>query len=100
MNNKHKEALEKIVKLITGWSFGYPPIEYYQYSQLLDIAKTALNTPLRNCDIDETPIEQYYRWMIDVWNKCKGDCENCNKWYNEVECFANWSKQKYNGEVK
>ena len=69
MNNKHKEALEKIVNLITDWSFscpvklitgrsvGYPPIEYYQYSQLLDIAKTALNTPQRNCDIDETPIE-------------------------------------------
>lgn len=102
MNNKHKEkeALWKIFNLITDWSFGCKPIEYHQYSQLLDIAKTAINELPLNCDIDEKPIEQYTRWKNDMWTKCKDDCEKCNKWFDKIECFINWSKQKYNGENK
>lgn len=47
---------------------------------------------LRNCDVGDPPIEQYNRWEIDVWHKCKeDDCENCHKWFDKVECFAAWS---------
>lgn len=91
-NNKCREVLENILTNFPGGLGQYPEI----YNQIKDV----LNEPLRNCDIDETPIEQYNRWEIEVWHKCKDDCEYCNKWFDKIECFANWSKQKYNGENK
>lgn len=52
--SKMREALEEIIDTINEWRANGEMMEHWQYSELFDIADTALSTlsaPPRNCDI-------------------------------------------------
>ena len=47
---KMREALKAIIDTIDEWRANGEMMEHWQYSELFDIADTALSAPPRNCD--------------------------------------------------
>ena len=113
MSSKLREALEKFNAIDLSW-LEFPldgdsstiynsnkteiTIPYWRVAELLngvkeaqDMAKAALSTPLRNCDVGdaEDQLERYGEW-----------CEKhrCTSTLHRL-CFARWSQMPYDGEA-
>ena len=94
---KMREALEAIKDTLDKWRLN--GVEYWQYSELFDIANTVLSAPPRNCDVGtaEEQSERYEKFCYAHRSREKGcgDCPLC-----DIPCceFA-WLQMPYE-EVK
>ena len=85
---KMREALEAIKDTLDKWRLN--GVEYWQYSELFDIANTALSAPPRNCDVG-TAEEQYRRFL----KFCHGEiCEKCPV-HDARSCKLAWAQMPY-----
>lgn len=98
---KMREALEAIKDTLDERRVNGEMMEYWQYSELFDIANTALSAPPRNYDVG-TVAEQEKR-MNEFCNLHKHGgsvyaCENC-EFFTVDRCELAWSQMQYE-EVK
>lgn len=85
---KMREALEAIKDTLDKWRLN--GVEYWQYSELFDIANTVLSAPPRNCDVG-TAEEQYRRFL----KFCHGEiCEKCPV-HDARSCKLAWAQMPY-----
>ena len=83
-----REALEAIKDTLDKWRLN--GVEYWQYSELFDIANTVLSAPPRNCDVG-TAEEQYRRFL----KFCHGEiCEKCPV-HDARSCKLAWAQMPY-----
>lgn len=110
MSSKLREALKKCMELgknideslgndeSTVWNCRH---ERSSANSIVEIAKSALAEPLRNCEVG-TAEEQIERYK----NFCKtySSCRRCPCQKNNdiitAKCFANWSQMPYEGKMK
>ena len=75
-----REALEAIKDTLDKWRLN--GVEYWQYSELFDIANTVLSAPPRNCDVGtaEEQSERYEKFCYAHRSREKGcgDCPLCD----------------------
>ena len=73
---KMREALEAIKDTLDKWRLN--GVEYWQYSELFDIANTVLSAPPRNCDVGtaEEQSERYEKFCYAHRSREKG-CGGC-----------------------
>ena len=96
--NGNKAAFEAIIDKIDEWHAN-GEMEHWQYSELFDIADTALASPQRNCDVG-TVKEQLYRH-----EKYCNLQTTCKRWLRDndssmcISCFANWLHKPYKEEI-
>lgn len=71
-----REALEAIKDTLDKWRLN--GVEYWQYSELFDIANTVLSAPPRNCDVGtaEEQSERYEKFCYAHRSREKG-CGGC-----------------------
>lgn len=106
MSSKTREALSEILDLIDKWRTD-GVMEHWQYSQLFDVADTALAEPLRNCDVG-TAEEQADRFFnfCDGYHHATGykGCGTCPLWTSGTvghNCELRWAQMPYEkGDVK
>ena len=68
-----REALKDVLEKIDRWRTD-GVMEHWQYSQLFDIADSALSAPARNCDIYKNKKDAEAAFISE---ECKHPCGNC-----------------------
>ena len=90
---KMREALEEVIDTINEWRSNGEMMEHWQYSELFDIADTALSAPPRNCDVG-TAEEQTSRF-VDFCYRSK-ECVSCQMAPEEgTDCILAWAQAPY-----
>jgi hypothetical protein len=93
MSSKFREALEVIAEICDGKDIG----GLDRIVGIYNIAKAALDEPVRNCDVG-TPTEQKARYEAF----CK-ECQRITRDYPcdfNSECIFKWSQMPYKEESK
>ena len=99
-NEQMRDALEQVLDKIDDWRTD-GMMEHWQYSQLFDIADTALALPRRNCDVGtlEEQAQRFNAFCKKQNNKCcvgrsKGECPVFRGY--EIDCALTWAQMPYN----
>ena len=91
---KMREALEAIKDTLDKWRLN--GVEYWQYSELFDIANTVLSAPPRNCDVGtaEEQAERFKTFCYIYPLNCAG-CPLKDSGITHNECAIFWTQMPY-----
>ena len=96
-NEDMREALSDIIDKINQWRTD-GSMEHWQYSQLFDIADSALALPRRQCDVG-TAEEQEVRFRNYCWNHSSRDknmeCQCPIDAEGKAGCKLTWAQMPY-----
>ena len=89
-----REALEAIKDTLDKWRLN--GVEYWQYSELFDIANTVLSAPPRNCDVGtaEEQAERFKTFCYIYPLNCAG-CPLKDSGITHNECAIFWTQMPY-----